>query len=152
MSEIDDIFAAKAKGKASVKIPSSSSSILSRKPEKKTKKKKKAPSASAPRDASPAAPSSSKKRPPPETVVDTSHHLSGSSKRHKSEHRPEEPKSTKHSGKNAGDPNAAFKDSRGTADRRKTEEGWLVYKEDELGIGDEGGDTPLCPFDCECCF
>jgi len=43
-----------------------------------------------------------------------------------------------------------------------------VYKEDELGIGDEGGgklicvphcplfsvfesDTPLCPFDCECC-
>jgi len=44
-----------------------------------------------------------------------------------------------------------------------------VYKEDELGIGDEGGgklmcvpdcplftsiielDTPLCPFDCQCC-
>ncbi|KAJ6627125.1 hypothetical protein B0H10DRAFT_1995540, partial [Mycena sp. CBHHK59/15] len=34
--------------------------------------------------------------------------------------------------------------------RRKTEEGWSIYKEDELGIGDEGGDTPLCPFDCNC--
>jgi len=45
-----------------------------------------------------------------------------------------------------------FRDSRGTGPRRKTEEGYLVYKEDELGIGDEGGDTPMCPFDCDCCF
>jgi len=51
---------------------------------------------------------------------------------------------------------------------RKTEEGWNVYKEDELGITAHGGgklnllllfslfyplgpDTPLCPFDCQCC-
>ncbi|KAH8108284.1 DUF1764-domain-containing protein [Phellopilus nigrolimitatus] len=45
-----------------------------------------------------------------------------------------------------------FTDSRGTGPRRKTEEGFSVFKEDELGIGDEGGDTPLCPFDCDCCF
>ncbi|TCD66379.1 hypothetical protein EIP91_001428 [Steccherinum ochraceum] len=45
-----------------------------------------------------------------------------------------------------------FKDSRGNGPRRKTEEGFLVYKEDELGITDQGGDTHLCPFDCQCCF
>ncbi|KAL9716104.1 hypothetical protein Ac2012v2_000549 [Leucoagaricus gongylophorus] len=45
-----------------------------------------------------------------------------------------------------------FRDSRGTHPRRKTEEGWNVYKEDELGITAHGGDTPLCPFDCQCCF
>ncbi|EJU03479.1 hypothetical protein DACRYDRAFT_105640, partial [Dacryopinax primogenitus] len=33
----------------------------------------------------------------------------------------------------------AFRDSRGNEPRRKTEEGWNVYKEDELGIGKEGG-------------
>jgi len=47
---------------------------------------------------------------------------------------------------------ARFRDSRGTGPRRKTEDGFLIYKEDELGIGNEGGDTPLCPFDCDCCF
>jgi len=45
-----------------------------------------------------------------------------------------------------------FKDSRGTGPRRKTEEGYRVFKEDELGINDTGGDTPDCPFDCNCCF
>ena len=25
-----------------------------------------------------------------------------------------------------------------------------MYKEDELKMG-QGGDTPLCPFDCDCC-
>ncbi|CUA70106.1 hypothetical protein RSOLAG22IIIB_00452 [Rhizoctonia solani] len=45
-----------------------------------------------------------------------------------------------------------FRDSRGTGPRRRTEEGYAIYKEDELGINNEGGDTPLCPFDCECCF
>ncbi|KAF8518710.1 hypothetical protein BU17DRAFT_48353 [Hysterangium stoloniferum] len=47
---------------------------------------------------------------------------------------------------------ARFRDSRGTGPRRKTEDGFSIYKEDELGIGDEGGDTPLCPFDCDCCM
>lgn len=44
-----------------------------------------------------------------------------------------------------------FVDSRGTGPRRQTEEGFLIYKEDELGITGKGGDTPLCPFDCDCC-
>lgn len=34
---------------------------------------------------------------------------------------------------------------------RKTEEGFLIYKEAELQIDPEAGGTPLCPFDCECC-
>ncbi|KAJ8900278.1 hypothetical protein K2173_024918 [Erythroxylum novogranatense] len=37
--------------------------------------------------------------------------------------------------------------------RRKTDDGFTVYTEEELGIhnGNTGG-TPLCPFDCDCCF
>ncbi|ADV22644.1 hypothetical protein I305_04393 [Cryptococcus gattii E566] len=45
-----------------------------------------------------------------------------------------------------------FRDSRGTGPRRKTEEGFLIYKEAELQIDPEAGGTPLCPFDCDCCF
>ncbi|KAG7671097.1 hypothetical protein Ndes2526B_g01125 [Nannochloris sp. 'desiccata'] len=36
--------------------------------------------------------------------------------------------------------------------RKKTEEGYNIYKEDELGFGKKGGDTDKCPFDCDCCF
>ncbi|PNW78943.1 hypothetical protein CHLRE_09g395325v5 [Chlamydomonas reinhardtii] len=36
--------------------------------------------------------------------------------------------------------------------RKRTEEGFAIYTEDELGLGRKGGDTDLCPFDCECCF
>eukprot|EP00742_Colponemidia_sp_Colp-10_P008673 GILJ01009408.1.p1 GENE.GILJ01009408.1~~GILJ01009408.1.p1 ORF type:complete len:147 (-),score=23.76 GILJ01009408.1:52-492(-) len=39
----------------------------------------------------------------------------------------------------------------GSQSRKQTEEGFKVYHEDELKIG-KGGDTPLCPFDCNCCF
>lgn len=35
--------------------------------------------------------------------------------------------------------------------RRRTEEGWKIYTEEELKIG-QGGGTPECPFDCDCCF
>ncbi|KAK8854874.1 hypothetical protein IAR55_003613 [Kwoniella newhampshirensis] len=45
-----------------------------------------------------------------------------------------------------------FRDSRGEGPRRKTEEGFLIYKEAELKIDPEAGGTPLCPFDCDCCF
>ncbi|WVR07429.1 hypothetical protein IAU60_004470 [Kwoniella sp. DSM 27419] len=45
-----------------------------------------------------------------------------------------------------------FADSRGEGPRRKTEEGFLIYKEAELQIDPEAGGTPLCPFDCDCCF
>ena len=49
---------------------------------------------------------------------------------------------------------------------RKTDDGFEIYKEDELGINVEAGGqfnptlcefihislgTPLCPFDCNCC-
>lgn len=36
--------------------------------------------------------------------------------------------------------------------RKQTEEGYAIYTEDELGLGRKAGGTPLCPFDCECCF
>lgn len=35
--------------------------------------------------------------------------------------------------------------------RKRTEEGFLIYNQEELNIG-KGGDTELCPFDCDCCF
>jgi hypothetical protein len=35
--------------------------------------------------------------------------------------------------------------------RKKTNEGYALYSEKELRI-DQGGGTPLCPFDCNCCF
>ncbi len=37
--------------------------------------------------------------------------------------------------------------------RKKTDDGLPVYSEAELGFNKkEAGGTPLCPFDCECCF
>lgn len=38
------------------------------------------------------------------------------------------------------------------AQRKQTEEGWNVYTEEELMINRNGGNTDLCPFDCECCY
>ncbi|CAG8535213.1 12512_t:CDS:2 [Acaulospora morrowiae] len=43
-----------------------------------------------------------------------------------------------------------FSDSRGTKIRKSTEDGFAIYNANELNIGN-GGDTPLCPFDCDCC-
>ena len=55
-----------------------------------------------------------------------------------------------------------FADIRGTKKRihimpraadslgKQTADGFTMYNEDELKIG-QGGDTPLCPFDCDCC-
>ena len=34
---------------------------------------------------------------------------------------------------------------------KRTSDGLTLYQEDELRIG-QGGDTPLCPFDCDCCM
>ncbi|KAG7037726.1 SPAC6G9.01c, partial [Cucurbita argyrosperma subsp. argyrosperma] len=37
--------------------------------------------------------------------------------------------------------------------RKKTGDGLKIYTEEELGIGSaDAGGTPLCPFDCSCCF
>lgn len=38
------------------------------------------------------------------------------------------------------------------AARKKTAEGWNMYTEEELGMHKRGGETDLCPFDCDCCF
>ena len=35
--------------------------------------------------------------------------------------------------------------------RRRRLEGLPVYSAEELGV-DQGGGTPECPFDCDCCF
>lgn len=35
--------------------------------------------------------------------------------------------------------------------RFDSESGLPVYSAAQLGIG-RGGNTPLCPFDCDCCF
>ncbi|GMG99098.1 hypothetical protein Nepgr_000938 [Nepenthes gracilis] len=37
--------------------------------------------------------------------------------------------------------------------RKRTKDGLSVYTEEELGINrQDAGGTPLCPFDCSCCF
>ncbi|KAF5940536.1 hypothetical protein HYC85_021703 [Camellia sinensis] len=37
--------------------------------------------------------------------------------------------------------------------RKRTNDGLTVYTEEELGIANtDAGGTPLCPFDCSCCF
>ncbi|GAB4837122.1 hypothetical protein Ancab_002033 [Ancistrocladus abbreviatus] len=37
--------------------------------------------------------------------------------------------------------------------RRKTQDGLAIYTEEDLGINrKDAGNTPLCPFDCSCCF
>ncbi|KAL0917457.1 hypothetical protein M5K25_012519 [Dendrobium thyrsiflorum] len=37
--------------------------------------------------------------------------------------------------------------------RRRTADGFAIYSAEELGIGNtDAGNTPLCPFDCSCCF
>ncbi|BGP33405.1 hypothetical protein JCM10296v2_005205 [Rhodotorula toruloides] len=51
--------------------------------------------------------------------------------------------------KRAAEEEERFMDSRGN--RKRTEDGLPIYSEAELKIG-FGGDTPLCPFDCDCCY
>jgi outer membrane biosynthesis protein TonB len=39
------------------------------------------------------------------------------------------------------------------ARRRRTNDGFAIYSAEELGFGNtNAGGTPLCPFDCDCCF
>lgn len=63
---------------------------------------------------------------------------------------PSSPQGTKE--KVTGSKDDIFGEASGKA-RKRTEEGYRVYTEDELGFGRKGGgDTDLCPFDCDCCF
>ncbi|KAH9944482.1 DUF1764-domain-containing protein [Epithele typhae] len=153
-SEIDAIFASKPKA-APPKASTSSIALLSKKKDKAAAKP--APRASGKRkreddaSAEDAEPSKPPKRQVPETVFGPS--SSSSKGRVRSVKaakpvpatvRPQRPKKDR-------EEDDRFKDSRGTGPRRKTEEGFAIYKEDELGITAQGGDTPLCPFDCQCC-
>ncbi|KAL5546458.1 hypothetical protein UlMin_006145 [Ulmus minor] len=37
--------------------------------------------------------------------------------------------------------------------KKKTGDGFVIYTEEELGLNKaDAGGTPLCPFDCSCCF
>jgi len=148
MSEIDDIFASKGKPFSLNPQPSTSTSQTSK---KKNKNKNIINTTALDQTNSSKSTSTGKKRPPPETIVDSSSKIT--SKRFKLDKpaKPNPKMKASRTHKEAED-EATFKDSRGTLPRRTTEEGWLIYKEDELGIGEDGGDTPLCPFDCDCCF
>ncbi|KAJ8494886.1 hypothetical protein ONZ51_g2012 [Trametes cubensis] len=144
-SEIDEIFASKGKAPSAAKPAASSSSTQ---PPDKKKKKKKDKSAKRKRDdadADPepeaAAPPKPVKRKVPETVFDPSAAIPSAkeSKPRKGDKsavsaaaKPKTPKLDR-------EEEQRFKDSRGTGPRRKTEEGFAIYKEDELGITDQGG-------------
>jgi hypothetical protein len=165
-SEIDDIFTRKAK-----------TAILqtnqhSRSDPKQKRRKKKRSETQNPEP----------KRPPPEIVLDPSSQPSHASKTIRHD-RSVPPKKKRKIVETKVDQDK-FTDSRGTGPRTsplslssaslssqplaggKTDEGFSVYKEDELGINAEAGGqfntspcgfihislgTPLCPFDCNCC-
>ncbi|KAI0274815.1 hypothetical protein BC834DRAFT_14927 [Gloeopeniophorella convolvens] len=134
-SEIDDIFA--RKGKASVP-PAPQPSALKQKKRKKLLARTK--------HAEP-------KRPAPEVVLDPSTQISQTAASNPPPHDRLPPPAKKRKAPKSSDTGLDqdnFGDSRGTGPRRKTEEGFSIFKEDELGISAEAGGTPLCPFDCNC--
>ena len=168
VSEIDAIFASKGKPSVPpTPKASSSSSLLSEKKKKKKKDKDKGKgkekdsekSAKRKRDdddEEDAAPSKPPKRQVPETVFDPSASLP-SAKKSKPLKADKSAAVTKvKKPKKDREEEQRFKDSRGTGPRmcsaclsmfqdlissagRKTEEGFAIYKEDELGISTEGG-------------
>ena len=52
----------------------------------------------------------------------------------------------------AGGVDDLFGEAAAGGKRKRTEEGYPIYSEEELGLARKGGDTPACPFDCDCCF
>ncbi|PWN29915.1 DUF1764-domain-containing protein [Jaminaea rosea] len=140
----DDSKVSEPEGKAS----SSKSAETSDKKEKKKKEKKNK------LDETPAESSSSAKktaaRPPPAVVHDPS--AAAPSASSSATTKPPPAKKSK-KGKSKEDAElAAFTSSRGLDDgRARTEEGYRIYSAEELGLNNDGGGTPLCPFDCNCC-
>ncbi|EEB97719.1 hypothetical protein MPER_02907 [Moniliophthora perniciosa FA553] len=124
-SEIDDIFASKGKAKAAPP-PSTSFEASSSKSKSEKKRKRKHEASTTPASST------------AETIVDPSAQLS-SSKRQKIDKKVKESKSKSDKLDPVREDEENFKDSRGTGPRRKTDEGWSIYKEDELGINNEGG-------------
>ncbi|CCM00923.1 uncharacterized protein FIBRA_02969 [Fibroporia radiculosa] len=150
-SEIDAIFASKRTPAPTHPSPSTSTSTSTSKKPKRPPKRKRGPAAqSDPEDDA----SSLKKHRHPETVLDPSIPVTPVPSKQSRKSNPRPPSDSgpaRKKGRLATDDVERFRDSRGTGPRRKTEEGFAIYKEDELGINDQGGDTPLCPFDCQCC-
>ncbi|KAI0361750.1 hypothetical protein OH77DRAFT_459015 [Trametes cingulata] len=135
-SEIDEIFA--SKGKSSAAAPSSSSQAPEKKKKKKDKSAKRkrddADADAEPADAKPV------KRKVPETVFDPSAALpSAKPTKARKADRPSAAAPKTKKPKKDREEEERFKDSRGTGPRRTTEEGFAIYKEDELGITDQGG-------------
>ncbi|GMN35959.1 hypothetical protein TIFTF001_005646 [Ficus carica] len=61
-------------------------------------------------------------------------------------------KKKKYSSKVREDDDGGFGDS-SSKPRKKTADGLTIYTDEELGINNsEAGGTPLCPFDCSCCY
>jgi hypothetical protein len=161
-SEIDDIFAGKTpstsktevlttndkKGKNKKKTKGKNTNDTNEKATDDITTKKKYPNPTSEESTSTGV--VSPERPKPQTVLDPSIPKSST----KSGETKASTSTTKARKRKAEDSDEErFKDSRGTGPRRKTEEGYLIYTEEELGINAEtGGDTPLCPFDCNCCF
>ena len=162
-SEIDDIFSRKAKPT----ILKSNQHSASDKKQKRQKKKR-----------------TETQTPAPEIVLDPSLQQPHASETTR-QGRPVPPKKKRKLVETKPDQDK-FRDSRGTGPRkrvlcqsstisfaepqplagRKTDDGFAIYKEDELGIDEEAGGqfnptlcefihislgTPLCPFDCNCC-
>jgi len=141
MSEIDDIFASKGKSKEVKPIASPAVPLEKRKTNDKKRKL-----------ATESTTTQSKTHATPEVVIDSSAVVAPAKrlkfdKMSKGQEMGTIPTVGKNPKRSEQD-----RDSREMFPRRRTKEGWLIYKEDELGIRDGGGDTPLCPFDCECCF
>ncbi|KAM0973275.1 hypothetical protein FF1_016639 [Malus domestica] len=63
--------------------------------------------------------------------------------------KPDQPKTKK---KDKGIRDGGFGDMSSQPKKRR-QDGLTVYTEEELGINNaDAGNTPLCPFDCSCCF
>ncbi|GAA6058962.1 hypothetical protein JCM10212_001672 [Sporobolomyces blumeae] len=151
-SEIDDIFAKKPKPTtappASATAGDAAAIGKNKKKCKKGKDKAESEPAHVPADAKgqPAEKAIVPKK-VPETVVDTSAMIE--SYKPTAAHAGKKAKDMTEEEKKAAEEEQRFMDSRGT--RKKTEDGLPIYDTSELKIG-LGGDTELCPFDCECCF
>ncbi|KAL0491187.1 hypothetical protein AKO1_010659 [Acrasis kona] len=59
----------------------------------------------------------------------------------------------KSTNKSNDEPDDDFKNMRGEQKGRKNIDGLPIYSLEELNpSGKRGGDTELCPFDCDCCY
>lgn len=168
MGEIDDIFSTKkspAAATSSAPTPSLKSKgkrkaqddlaviaqAISDKKKKKKKEKRDGEGAASETNANPVKKS---KKSAPQTILDPSAEIEAAPTKSASI-----PAARKKKGKSAAAAAAAtappddlddFTNSKGSG-RARTEEGYAIYSEAELKLGNAGGDTPLCPFDCDCC-